>query len=674
MEFLYSSKSIQNILKNPINHFSNLSILSINLTEEELYHFRGNNIPNVEKSIYDVQRNNDSLKKIAFVSNDFTLNRPSGQLAESFFSFLSNYKDYFDIYLYTQNPEASTYYNEYGTLKILDVDKIADEIYTDNIDILFDMQGHMQQNYNKILMKKPAPIQVHWLGYPGTLGIPNVDYLIADSTIIPKESVKYYHENIAYMPDCYQVNNEMYLTNKYTPNKPFVLCCFHSNYKYNKSSVSFWISLVQKIKHAKLILYCKEDLRVNVRNWIHDLKLNSKVVIENYMEKEPHIKRLSEYHVGLDAFAVNGHTTTSDCIAAGIPVVTLTTETYHNRVSKSILKTLHLDELVCNTMDEYENKVIQLATDPKYYKHIKETLLENRSKVLFNTPLYVRNFVNLMYSMWNKHVNHAITEIPQVYVDSEYNSTITKDSPLLLLEDIRPCILTSNTDLTWCYHSNKTIIGSKLAKVSISGEQLHSLAKSNKHCVAYTTDGELKYKLGELVHSDDTGIWIKTDMAKKLPLEKSKLDYRSIVYKQQFDIIDGDLPKICLVCVADHEEQSDRMLNFFKIQQYTNISVIIFHTFTYKGKYEDKPYCTFIPKKINTSIHQEMKYVDQPFDYFIIFDSKMVYAIDCVYEMYCTYIKNKTTSTNKNMSAYIKPKSKYIQRRYNMIKQTHVYA
>lgn len=673
MDFIYSPHIIQDILKNPISHFENLSILSIGLTEEELYHYRGNNISLTEPNIYNVKRNsNDQLKRIAFVSNDFTLFRPSGQLAHSFFSFLSKYKNYFDIYLYTQNPDTDVIYNEHGTLKILDIDKIADEIYADSIDILFDMQGHMQKNYNKILSRKPAVIQVHWLGYPGTLGIPNIDYLIADSIVIPEQSAQYYHENIAYMPNCYQVNNDMYLTNKYIPVDQFVLCCFHSNYKCNKSSLLFWFSLVQNLNHAKLVLYCRDQLHKNIYDWIADMKLKSKVIIMKYIEKEKHIKRLSEFHLGLDAIAVNGHTTTSDCIAAGIPVVTLSTDTYHNRVCKSILHALKLDELVCYTIQEYEKKVIQLATDPIYYKHIKETLLENRSKTLFNTALYVRNFVNLMYSMWKKHINHTLIKIPQAYMKTEYNSKLTNDSTLLVLEDMRPCILTSNTELTWSFHPNKTIHENNLAKVSISGEKLHSLANSNKHCVAYTTDGEIKFKLGELVHSEDKGVWIKSEKVQKLPLKKLNLDYHSIVYKQQYDIIDGSLPKICLVCITGDHFQTNQMLHFFKTQMYTNISIIVFYNYDDELKSDLIPYCTFIPKKNNTDIHQEMKYVNQTYDYFVVFDSKMVYAMDCVYEMYCKYIKNKPTSVDKNMSRYVKPKNKYFRRRFNMIKQSHI--
>ena len=200
--------------KNKSSYYTNhLNILRQDKTENELFEHR------FIDTDYKIERKrpyNSPLKKIGFISDDFRESRPSGQLSVAFFEKLQNYRPHFEIFFYTRERISKRFQEfavirQYNNRMRIRPNKIIEElkkmILEDDIDILFDMQGHMHNNYNNILNEKIAPIMCHWLGYPGTMGIPTFDYIFADPTIIPEESRIFYREKIAYFPICYQPNN-----------------------------------------------------------------------------------------------------------------------------------------------------------------------------------------------------------------------------------------------------------------------------------------------------------------------------------------------------------------------------------------------------------------------------------------------------------------------------------
>lgn len=465
------------------NHFGNLNILRLDLTEQEIYNYRYLHNNNVEQ--YDhSSRHNINLKKIGFISRDFSNNRPSGQLSEAFFDILSNYKNQFQIYFYMLSRHfISNNFRSYAIIrKERTMKRLTEKIKDDDIDILIDMQGHMHDNFTQLLLKKPAPIQIHWLGYPGTTGISTIDYLIADEIIIPKESQRYYTEKIAYMPHCYQCNNKKLLSNMSTlrrsdyniPENAFVFCHFNSDYKLDRQMWFIWLSILKLIKNSVLVYSTSRTtfntmLLDDAKNNGVDIKQLIRVKRENRIT---HINRLGLFNLGLDNYRVNGHTTSSDLIAGGIPFITYTSETYHNRVAKSILYSLDLKELVCYSFDEYINLAVKLATDNEYYSFVKNKVLDNRDKYLYNTSLYVGNFVNLMYNIWKNHYDHDSKYIWRYYPDL--------DSP--------------DNNIPSSYHS----------------DNIHDNAIYTANCIAYNTKGELKDKLNTLVAG--CGIWIKEEL------------------------------------------------------------------------------------------------------------------------------------------------------------------
>ena len=193
-----------------ITDWEHLRVMRLDFSERQLYNHRYvKNDKNIEY-LFRERAENAELKKIGFISRDFHNARPSGQLAIRFFNLLSHYKDQFEIYFYSlnNNPVDDVFKTKFGIVKQeKDYDTLANTIVNDHIDILVDMQGFMVNNFTNVLLQKPAPIIIHWLGYPGTLGLSSIDYLIADNILIPKNSQKYYREKIAYLPHLYQSNN-----------------------------------------------------------------------------------------------------------------------------------------------------------------------------------------------------------------------------------------------------------------------------------------------------------------------------------------------------------------------------------------------------------------------------------------------------------------------------------
>ena len=505
-----------------VEKLDNLKILACDYTEEDLFDYRKQQqqeFENLKK--YSTYRDNQSpLKKIGFLARDFTVLRPSGQLCQSFFKHLSNYRKYFEIHFFTTyNDKIDDEYNQYGIIHQNHIQQLADTIHNIQIDILFDMQGCMVNNFISLLKYKPAPIQVHFIGYPGTLGISHMDYLIADRVIIPETSMKYYCENIAYMPNCYQINNEKYLVQYSTfnlkslsiPKESFIMCCVNTTYKINRSTILFWLGLLKKIKHGIFVIVINNNSHFenNIMEDAKELHVSNQVRIVPQLPKKQHINRIASFHLNLDTIILNGHTSTSDCVAAGIPTVTLCGDTFHNRVGKSILTCLGLHQLVANTIQEYEDIVIKLAKNKMYYQHIKNILMKNRTKRLYNSSLYTSDFVRLMYSMWNKSIQK--TEdfiIPQLYIsnDREHIKPV-KCSPY----DIILHNSYVNNEEEWVFHPGKTCNGDTIANVSLSGEKLYKLASTTKLCTAFTTSGKLFKTPCEIINSTEvgSGIYIK---------------------------------------------------------------------------------------------------------------------------------------------------------------------
>jgi hypothetical protein len=539
-----------------ITDWEHLRVMRLDFTERQLYNHRYVKRDPSIKHLFKARDKHATLKRIGFVARDFHEMRPSGQLSIRFFSILAKYKKQFSLYFYSlKGHPISQQFMEFGTIKVNDsYNNLAHTITNDEIDILVDMQGFMINNFTDLLLQKPAPIQIHWLGYPGTLGLPTIDYLVADDILIPDKSQKYYREKIAYMPHCYQSNNpdfiqkEQYVKRGYfkLPEDKFIFSHFNSDYKLDRRTWFVWLNILKEVPNSMLVftVLTSNEQDIFIKQLMNDVKIvGIDITRVRYLKKEErhqHFNRLQMFDLGLDTYRVNGHTTNADLVCAGIPFITYTSATYHNRVAKSILHALDLDELVCNSFDEYTKKAIQLATDKVYYKTVQQKVIDNRCKIMFNTYLYTRSFTNLLYSIWDQYHDHPDgerKELTQIFMndDGSEEHKIVPFEPLHLTKFNNHYYGTPK--FKWMFYKNKICKGHVYKVTDLRKQYLIDYANEDTECVAFTLDGELMNSFEELFESDEPcGVWVKELLGE----EDNEEDVYDTLNK------DYKLPKICL--------------------------------------------------------------------------------------------------------------------------------
>ncbi len=237
-------------------------------------------------------------------------------------------------------------------LQPLDHATAAQRIADEEIDILIDLQGYTQLSRPEILAMRPAPIQVSYLGYPGTMGANFIDYMIADEYVIPRVAEKEYSEAIVYLPDCYQVNDRDFSISarQFTrtecglPESSFVFCAFSTSYKITPRLFDVWMRLLMHVPDS--VLWLAEQNPRTVANLQREAERRNidkqRLVFSPKLPLDQHVARHRLADLFLDTYPYNGHATTSIAIRAGVPVVTLSGSTFASRVAGSILKSMHL--------------------------------------------------------------------------------------------------------------------------------------------------------------------------------------------------------------------------------------------------------------------------------------------------------------------------------------------
>jgi predicted O-linked N-acetylglucosamine transferase (SPINDLY family) len=255
------------------------------------------------------------------------------------------------------------------------------------IDIAVDLMGHTQDGRPGIFALHAAPIQVNYLGYPGTLGAAYMDYIIADPNVIPEINHDFYTEKIIYLPNCYQANDSKRVISSRVlsrceaglPEDGFVFCCFNQNYKITPKVFDCWMQILHKVDES--VLWLLEDNVTAVANLKKEaLKRGIKperLVFAKRMPLAEHLARHQLADVFLDTLPYNAHTTASDALWAGLPVLTCIGTTFPGRVAASLLKAIGLPELITTSQEEYIDLAIHLANDPQRLRGIRNKLAEN---------------------------------------------------------------------------------------------------------------------------------------------------------------------------------------------------------------------------------------------------------------------------------------------------------
>ncbi len=285
-----------------------------------------------------------------------------------------------------------------------------------NLHIAVDLKGYTNHFRLGFFAQRIAPVQVHYLGYPGTLGTPCIDYLMADPTLIPPDHRTHYAEKIAYMPVTYQVNDRQRKIATHVPSRAavglpenvVVFCSFNNNFKITPATFDVWMRILSRVDGA--VLWLLRDNGVAENN----LKLEanarnidpSRLIFADRVKLPDHLARHALADLALDTFDYGGHTTTSDALWAGLPVITCLGRTFAGRVGGSLLRAANLPELVCDTVQAYEDLAVSLAQHPSRLRDMKRILTTHRDTcALFDVARFTKDLEALYAQMWARHMN-----------------------------------------------------------------------------------------------------------------------------------------------------------------------------------------------------------------------------------------------------------------------------
>ncbi len=269
------------------------------------------------------------------------------------------------------------------------------------IDIGVDLKGFTQDNRAGIFALRAAPVQVNYLGYPGTMGADYMDYIVADATLVPEESRSHYTEKIVYLPDSYQVNDRKRRISDRVfsraelglPEEAFVFCCFNNNFKILPDTFDVWMRILARVGGSVLWLY--EDLTAAGTNLCRAAAARGvdaeRLIFAGRMDLPDHLARHRAADLFIDTWPYNAHTTASDALWAGLPVLTCPGESFASRVAASLNAAVGLPELVAATPRDYEELAVALAREPARLADLKRRLGERAPTApLFDTQLYAR--------------------------------------------------------------------------------------------------------------------------------------------------------------------------------------------------------------------------------------------------------------------------------------------
>lgn len=343
---------------------------------------------NLIRTNHQNSKNLNRKLRIGYVSSDFKAH-PVGFYTEGVF--INHDKTKFEIYCYanqnykdriTQNISSGA--DKYTSIKDWPDAKVIEEIEKDKIDILVDLSGYSSGNRLGVFAKKPAPIQMSWIGYFDTAGMEAIDYIIADKFLIPEGDEKYYVEKPLRLPGSYvaMLRPEAKIAVTELParkNGYITFGSFNNSRKLNKNLIKIWAEILEKVPNSKLYLKSKALIDQKVQEKFVKLFTDKNITKERILFSGHTVLEdmFSEYNkvdIALDSFPFNGNTTTSHALWMGVPVVTLSGSNYVSKMSESILNAINLPELITKTKDEYISKAVNLAGNIEELEKIRAGL------------------------------------------------------------------------------------------------------------------------------------------------------------------------------------------------------------------------------------------------------------------------------------------------------------
>lgn len=321
----------------------------------------------------------------------------------------------FEFYIYDYGEERESSYRalltracaNYEDIHNVETDAVVDLVRQHDLDIAIDLKGYTRGSRIDLFEHRLSPIQISFLGYPGTSGNPAFDYMIADEITVPRKFREFYSEAIMYMPDCYQPNdNQRQISEKQfsrnelgLPEGRFVFACFNQVYKVGVAEFSIWMRLLRDLEGSVLWLYVDDkDARSALKRSAEAEGVEPhRIIFASSLPNSEHLSRCRLADLFLDCFNVNAHTSASDVLWAGVPMVTKQGSQFAARVCSSILTSAGLSDFVATSDDEYFEKARQYALDVNWREKTLAHLAQAKTNsALFNTKKYTRDFESLL--------------------------------------------------------------------------------------------------------------------------------------------------------------------------------------------------------------------------------------------------------------------------------------
>ena len=358
--------------------------------------------------------------RVGYVSADFH-NHATAHLAAGLFE--QHDRSRFEIFAYSFGIDDGGEYRKrlvaafdhFIDLGTMSFHAAAQRIAGDGIDILVDLKGYTAESRPEIFAQRPAPIQVSYLGYPGTMGADFIDYIVADRTVIPESDTRWYTEKVVWMPASYQVNDRrqriadtVMRRSGFGLSEGFVFCMFNGHAKIERSLFDVWLRILAGVPGSQLWLrggHGEKRLRARASQQGID---PGRLIFAKHLPIPEHLARHRLADLFLDTYTCNAHTTARDALWAGLPLLTCPGTGFAGRVAASLLKAIGLPELIAPDLAAYEQQAIALARNPGRLHALKGRLDANRLRLpLFDTERFTRDLEQAYEKMWEHHVAGA---------------------------------------------------------------------------------------------------------------------------------------------------------------------------------------------------------------------------------------------------------------------------
>lgn len=354
--------------------------------------------------------------RLGYLSGDFHQHSTAHLMAELF---ERHDRGRFEVLAYSYGPDdhspmrtrLASAFDRFVDIQALSHREAANLIHADKVDILVDLKGYTHLARPAISAHRPAPVQVSYLGFPATMGADFIDYIVVDRHVVPFGQQPFFSEKLVHLPGCYQVNDrKREVADDGTsrgdhglPEKGLVFCSFNNSYKISPAIFDIWMRLLRSVPGSVLWLLEANDLvQGNLRSEAGRRDIDAgRLIFAPVVASADHLGRHRHADLFLDTLPCNAHTTASDALWAGLPVLTCSGDTFAGRVAGSLLMAIGMPELITGSLAEYEQVALALARDPRRLTALRQKLEKNRdASSLFNLPKWTGNLEAAYARMW----------------------------------------------------------------------------------------------------------------------------------------------------------------------------------------------------------------------------------------------------------------------------------